>query len=81
MGKIEKRKSWEILSHSLLFFPTWWIFAIQNLQLLATSLMENIISQKNSIPVPMRYGVGNTMTIKYNVEKPTEIFPRHYFVI
>lgn len=36
---------------------------------------------ENSIPVPMRYGVGNTMTIKYNVEKPTEIFPRHYFVI
>ncbi|MCR1943345.1 DUF3592 domain-containing protein [Enterococcus gallinarum] len=35
---------------------------------------------ENSITIPMRYDVGDTMTIKYNVKKPTEIFPKHLFV-
>ncbi|MGM0169769.1 hypothetical protein IGI39_004781 [Enterococcus sp. AZ135] len=36
---------------------------------------------ENSITIPMRFEVGDKMTIKYNVDHPTEIFTKHYFVI
>lgn len=36
---------------------------------------------ENSIAIPMRYDIGDTMIIKYNVNKPTEIYPKHKLVI
>lgn len=36
---------------------------------------------ENSITIPMRYNIGDTLIIKYNIEKPTEIFPKHKIVI
>ncbi|OEH83149.1 hypothetical protein BCR26_02030 [Enterococcus rivorum] len=36
---------------------------------------------KNKIQVPMRASVNDTLTIKYNVKDPTQIYTKHLFVL
>ncbi|MBX9120617.1 hypothetical protein HCG82_14945 [Enterococcus faecium] len=81
MSKIEKK---EVVGNIVAFtsvLPDLMDFRNSKLATFSYFIDGKYYISENSIPVPMRYGVGNTMTIKYNVEKPTEIFPRHYFVI